>query len=247
MNDAYIEEIAKFEKENFWFKVRRQYLKSIIKKSGAKIIDLGCGSGYTAVELTNQGYRVIGIDKSKLAVEKASFLGLEVIKMDLESDEALPRDFLPDYIIAMDFIEHINNPVAIFRKIAAISRADTKLIITVPAYQFLWSDWDRNLGHVKRYSPGQLKKELVEAGWRIEDIRYIHTILFFPAIFIRKLWYPIKNFITGKKNKEVAFLKLNSFFNNLILMLYKLEFLFYRMRIKVPFGLSILSVARLPN
>ena len=152
MNSTYIEEISRLDRDNFWFKVKRYYLDSIITKKNAYILNVGCGIGSNLLEFTLKNNYVVGIDKSNILAKYCRERRIKCFKLDLEKDLLVQLDFIPDYITALDFLEHIKKPVVVLKKLLLFSGKNTKVILTVPAYQFLWSDWDVFLGHVKRYT-----------------------------------------------------------------------------------------------
>jgi len=243
MDETYLDDIARLDSNNFWFRAKQYYLNAIITKEKANILDVGCGSGGNMLDFIKRNYCVLGIDKSNTAVRYCQKKGFKALKLDLEEEKPIQLDFIPDYITVLDFIEHLNNSVKVLEKLLSISRDHTKLIITVPAYQSLWSEWDILMSHSKRYSQALLKKELKEAGWDVERITYIHSPLVLPAILRRKFWYPLVKKMLKSKLKKEEFLNPSKFFNNFLFLFYKPEFLLFKTRVKIPLGLSILAIA----
>ena len=83
----------------------------------------------------------------------------------------------------LDVLEHVDDPVAVLRDLHSLAVPGASLIVTVPAFRFLWSEWDRVLGHKTRYTIRQLRADLLAAGWRTSSVRYIFNFMFFPAFF----------------------------------------------------------------
>jgi hypothetical protein len=139
-----------------------------------------------------------------------------------------------DFAILADVLEHIpakDRPKAL-RGIRNAMVEEGILIVTVPAYQWLFNAHDRFLGHYLRYTRHSLKKELKKAGFEPVEVRYWNSILFVPLV-IRKL--------LNKNGKNSDFKKLPSWLNTLLYMILKLEeYVVY----VIPFGISVVGVFR---
>jgi SAM-dependent methyltransferase len=244
MDTKYIEELETLDLNHFWFKAKAKYLESLINKPEAVILDVGCGSGGNMTSFIERDYKVIGIDINEQAIAACRKKGYTVIKANLEK-EIPDIHCTPDYITAFDFFEHIHNPVNVLENLRKLACPETQLIVTVPSYQSLFSKWDEAMGHVKRYRRLTLCNELSEGGWDVLKSTYIHMIPLFPAFLIRKLIQPlVKLSNANKKVKGEKFFTVPPFFNNLVYHMYLPEFLCFQRGLSIPFGLSILTVAK---
>ena len=244
MDSEYINELEELDIRNFWFKAKEKYLNSIIKEPGAVILDIGCGSGRCLSSFTARGFEVIGIDISERAVTLCKEKGYRVFQADLEKETVLDIQSAPDYITALDFMEHVENPVQVLRNLRKSSDSDTQLIVTVPSYQGLFSEWDQAMGHVKRYSRTILSNELKEGGWEVYRITYIHLVPLIPALLLRKIVKPIMRKVSPQNASEKEkFVNPHSALNWLLYCMYYPEFLLFWSRIPLPVGLSILAIA----
>lgn len=245
MDSEQIRELEALDKEHFWFKAKSQYLQNLIKKPQAVILDVGCGSGGNMDSFIKHNCQVIGIDINDRAIAICKAKGYNAIQADLEKEIPI-INCIPDYIIAFDFIEHIQNPVRFMTHLTELAGPETRFIVTVPAYQSLFGKWDAAMGHVKRYRRQTLCTEMEKAGWHILRSTYVHMLPLLPAIFIRKIIQPLMaNIQKEKNNTQENFFTLPPILNGLIYRLYFPEFFLFQQRVFLPFGLSILAVAKL--
>jgi 2-polyprenyl-3-methyl-5-hydroxy-6-metoxy-1,4-benzoquinol methylase len=83
-----------------------------------------------------------------------------------------------DTVIALNVIEHIEDDSLTVRNAKSLLRKNGKLVVLVPAGQWLYNSLDRALGHYKRYSRSELKKLMESAGMIVVYCRYFNA----PAI-----------------------------------------------------------------
>ncbi len=228
------------EETHWWFKSRRKIICSIIERnllSGEKklnILDYGAGSG-TNVEMLSTFGDVYVYEKdektSKFLIEK--FKNNKNIKIVNQLDY---KDFF-DLIIAADVIEHIEDDNAILKYFSNLLNENGKILLTVPAYNFLYSSKDRILHHHRRYNKKRLKS-LVEKYFEIIKLTYYNFFLFAPlalSILFLKLFKI--NFINSVETKP------NRIINEFLFMIFNMEK--YLLRIfNFPFGLSLILIAR---
>ncbi|MDQ6808329.1 MAG: methyltransferase domain-containing protein, partial [Verrucomicrobiota bacterium] len=87
-----------------------------------------------------------------------------------------------DLIAASDVLEHISSADAALREWFRVLASGSKLIVFVPAFQCLWSSHDVANHHQRRYSAGELRRSLREAGFRVERLSYWNGLLTLPGI-----------------------------------------------------------------
>src|SRR5207247_1366870 len=90
-----------------------------------------------------------------------------------------------DLIAALDVIEHLDAPVASLRAMRGALAGEGRVIVTVPAFDFLWSEHDALNHHRRRYSKPLLLAHLSEAGLRAEYVSYFNAALFAPIAAAR--------------------------------------------------------------
>lgn len=177
------------EENHWWYRGRRsviaEFAEKAVNKSTASILDVGCGSGRN-MQLLSQYGSVSGVDPSPAAVKAAQARGLS--QTQVATATQLPHSEKTfDLITAFDVIEHIDNDVEALQEFRRVGTSTGRLLVTVPAYQWLWSSHDEVNFHIRRYNKKQLQKALALAGWNIDTVTYFNTFLFPFAILQRLL------------------------------------------------------------
>lgn len=231
-------QIYHLEESYWWYKSRRNLIKELLPKcKSLKILDIGCGTGKLMEELQPYG-QIYGIDASPRAVSFCRSRHLQrVYKTTFPRHRHLKHHRF-DVIICLDVLEHIRNDGLAIRTINQLLRPGGKLILTVPAYPWLFSYWDKISGHYRRYSTSQLQSLLSHAGFNIIKISHLYSFLLPIAIPFRF----IRNHLF-KKSPKSDFIKLASGVNQLLFNLATLERVLLKY-INLPFGLSLLCVAQ---
>ena len=147
MDKEYEQDYFKQEKEHWWFRARRDLIKRIKISPDAKILEVGCGSGLNLKEFSNK--EKIGLDISQDAVDKAQEYNIDAIQGDLNKDLPFEKESF-DLILALDVIEHLEDEKEAIKKLSELLKENGKLVINIPAFQFLWSEHDVLNQHKKR-------------------------------------------------------------------------------------------------
>jgi SAM-dependent methyltransferase len=187
--DAYLE-MAKTESRHWWFSARRVLLSTIISgmklPSDARILEIGSGTGGNLEMLSGFG-RVSAIEMNATARSIAK----EKTGDRFDIHEGFCPTSIPfsddkfDLICLFDVLEHIEEDVASLAAIKKLLAPGGRVLITVPAYQWLWSPHDEFLHHKRRYSAPVLRKRILTAGLQIERMSYFNTLLFPLAVAVR--------------------------------------------------------------
>jgi SAM-dependent methyltransferase len=162
-----------------------------------------------------------------------------LVRSDLESLPFGASTF--DVITALDVLEHVDNDLAAMDELARVTREGGVLVITVPAYGFLWSEHDEALHHRRRYAASELRNKLTNAGFEIERITYYITFLFFPILFMRFAQSLSKKSIHAKTSHVI----LPGWLNSFLIGILAFERVLLRW-MNFPFGVSIVCLARKP-
>ena len=231
------------EKEHWWYKGRREIISSIISKfvfknNKLKILDFGAGSGANTIALSHYG-EVYVYEKNKNA--------LQLLKKRFEKIsnifvlDTINENIFFDLIVASDVIEHIENDDEIIKFFSKVLKNDGNILITVPAYNFLYTERDKVLGHFRRYNSNMLKKK-TNKYFKIIKLSYYNFFLFFLSIvhFVFLKLFKIKSLITSPENTP------NLFFNNLFYKIFSSEKFFLK-HLNFPFGASIMYLAKKIN
>ncbi len=231
---------AGVESFHWWFAVRKKLLSLLLSSldlSGECVaIDIGCGVGSNLRILKSAGLDVIGLDRSfyalTLAQKKIKF---PLLNADLNNLPIRPKSV--GLIVAMDILEHLDNDLGGIRSFYRALKEDGILILTVPAFRFLWGIQDEVTFHKRRYSRHEIVNQLRREGFEIIKSSYFNFFLFFPILLGRRI-IRILGLRVDSENK------INSPFINFVL---KAIFSFEPYILKYfsfPFGVSILCIAK---
>lgn len=242
MDKRIYHETFKLEKDYWWHVSKRRLVQQVIRKSvngnkDVRILDAGCGTGIMMSELSNYFPNVYGLDKSPLALAFCRKRGLrDVHHGNLE--RRLPfKDGTFDVVICLDVIEHLNHDGLALKEFRRILKPKGLVIISVPAYQFLWTKHDEILWHKRRYRRGQLIKLIQSVGFKIVKASYFYSFLILPALLLFKL----KLMFHGGKSKSVVIPAKP--INWLLLKICAVERQIIN-QFSLPTGISILAVAQ---
>jgi SAM-dependent methyltransferase len=96
-------------------------------------------------------------------------------------------DGTAEVVCLLDVIEHLQDPVAALREAARVLAPDGRLVVTVPAHQWLWSAADEQLGHLRRYNRRTLYADLAAAGLVPRLLTHVFSWLVPPVWLKRKV------------------------------------------------------------
>lgn len=232
-------DLFKLEEKHFWHIAKRNavlwFIKRYLPRKKAKILDVGCGTGKNLESLKKFG-EIWGIDNSLEAIKFCKKRGLENIKL-ASASETLFKSNSFDAVTMLDVLEHTDDKKAL-TEIYRILSPGGIVIITVPAYQWLWSRWDEALHHKRRYSKESLKSILKDCSFIPVKISYLYSFLIVPALVVRV----VKSLFNPKKYPSDF--QLSSSMLNLLLGKVAAAELTFVKNGSVPFGLSLIAIAR---
>ena len=182
MERAVFDRMAEQDQVHWWYVARRRILADLIAREirlpdEARLLEIGCGTGHNLDMLRRFGrLDAIELDASARALASRR-LGHAV------GDAALPDlPGIPDrtyHLIALlDVLEHVDGDKAALRSIAAKLAPGGKILVTVPAYQWMWSAHDEAHHHKRRYSRRGLRSVAEAAGLKVDRIGYFNSLLF---------------------------------------------------------------------
>jgi SAM-dependent methyltransferase len=189
MDRDYERQTHQAEDRHWWYRGRRTVLEGVIAGLGlparARILDAGCGSGRNMLELIRFG-TVTGVELSQTSVDLARKRGMgevvagSVLEMPFADDSF-------DLAVSLDVIEHLEDDLTALREIRRTVAPGGALLVTVPAYQWLWSGHDEINHHHRRYTRRSLQSVAERAGWSQLRTTYFNSLLLPVAIFLRVL------------------------------------------------------------
>jgi len=236
--------LRQVEENNFWFKVRNRILIGLIKKysgrsGNKKLLEIGCGTGYvlsglsasTDFQLSGSDIHVEGLKYAKERIPSAEFIQMDATEMPFKDEF--------DAIGAFDVIEHISEDELALQNIHRSLRKNGLLYISVPQYMFMWSFIDELSFHKRRYSKAELKQKVAVAGFKIE---YCGSFVFtlFPLMLASRFLLQRKK---DKTSGNVEF-RMNGFLNKALESVLSLDEFLIKRGISLPFGGSLILVAR---
>lgn len=195
-------------------------------------LEIGSGTGDYAQSWADLGMAI--------TVSEADPLRLAELHRRFDADAnvtvrelAIPIDEDGDYTgaVAINVLEHIEDDVSGLRTFARLTRPGGHVALFVPAFSFAMSDFDREVGHFRRYRKRQLREALVAAGLEPVVVHYVNSVGLFG-------WFLLVRVLKGRPRDGLALRILDNF---VVPVLRRLE-----SRVRPPFGQSLFAVARVP-
>ncbi len=174
------------EADSWWFQYRAKVITGIMYKYFHKedmTVDVGGGNGYTTTVAQKKGFRMGLLEPSGMACRNAIKRGIEAHEGFL--CEEYPKDDEYKQVLLLDVLEHIENDEGFLELLYQKIDQEGLLLITVPAYQKLWSSEDDYANHYRRYTEKELNKLARDTGFEIVYSSYFFQFLFLPILFGR--------------------------------------------------------------
>lgn len=231
------QKIEKSEDVSFWFHHRSRCIQSLIKNYPSKTIaDIGGGNGKVSRMIQDMGIESLLIEPVKYATDFAWEKGQKNIIQGTIESSGTKANSLPA-VGLFDVLEHIESDTSFLTQIYSKMKNEGMIYITVPAYQFLYSNFDSSVGHYRRYNLKELKTKAQQAGFKVLFTSYLFSPL--PLLMlIRKI---------RKRSSAVSqsdHVKTNSLLGRILLLILGPERIFIKNNWKVPFGSSCILVGK---
>ncbi|PCJ63543.1 MAG: hypothetical protein COA58_16325 [Bacteroidetes bacterium] len=253
MDPKFYKEYYTLERSHWWFKARLVILESVLKNiilkkynNRIKVLNVGVATGATTEMLMKYS------DVTSLEYDKdcCDFLkektGIQAVNASLTDLPFKDNEF--DLICAFDVIEHIENDSLAIAEINRVLKPKAYYFITVPAFQFLWSNHDVINHHFRRYTKSGINDLFESHKFTIDYSTYFNFWLFFPIALVRFLLNLIP-----KKSKEITSgsdnegLNSSGIINSILFRIFRSEKILINRKIKFPVGVSILSIGQKVN
>ena len=201
MDRVVYDRMAAHDSTHWWYRARRDILHDYLRRyaglpKDARILEIGCGTGHNLPMLARFG----GVDAIEIDAESrgiaAERLGKPVGEAPLPELPGVERGAY-DLVAVLDVVEHIEDDVAALAAIKSLLRPGGKVLIAVPAHQWMWSAHDVVNHHHRRYSKATLRQAIEAAGLKPVKMRWFNSLLFPLAAAAR-----IAGRLTGRDDSD---------------------------------------------
>lgn len=237
MQPGHLAELAELEESYWWHVAKRKLAMTLLERFAPPpglLVEGGIGASGNLVAFRERGYDVRGFDIMPEAVSMGASRGIDSVSVhDLHQPWPV-EDGSARAVVMLDVLEHTAEPVQVLANIKRILAPQGAMVLTVPACPWLFGDWDRMLGHYRRYTIRMLRKQATDAGLKLVWSGHWNSFTLPAAIAMRTL---------GKfrKSEAAEFPRVPRSVNSLLLSCASVErsLLF---RTGVPAGLSVVGV-----
>jgi SAM-dependent methyltransferase len=241
MERATYEHEARLERTHWWFRGRRKILSRILAKldlpSGARVLDLGCGTGANGPVLAENGRFVVGVDASSVPLGLGGARGhAGRLRGDALRLPFADRSF--DLVVALDVLEHLDDDHAAARELGRVARPGAGLVVFVPALEILWGLQDDVSHHRRRYGRRGLIEAVQAGGFEVERTTFFNSLLF-PPILAARLAMRLRRPATVESENQIG----GPLANAVLGGIFGLEAPLLD-RIDLPIGVSLACIAR---
>jgi SAM-dependent methyltransferase len=231
-------------------------ISALVKKEllhlpkGFRVLEVGCGTGNVLRILEKEcaDGQVIGMD---LFLEGLRFARRRVGVGLVQGDMQAPPFHDQFHLIGLfDVLEHLSADLKVLQNLRSMLLPGGALLLTVPAFPSLWSYFDEASRHIRRYELIMLEARLVEAGFKVDLVSY-YMMSIFPLVWIQRKLTQGRYLRKGLNEKEAHDrtadeLKIVPVANQILDFILRLETHWLRKGRRLPFGTSLLAVARKP-
>ena len=245
------------EDKHWWFATRTRAILAYLDRyvgpgKDRRVLDVGCGAANMTHHLRHYG-QVVGVDNNPKPLAIARERGLEAYQGAADDLPFGGEEF--DLVALLDTVEHVPGEAQVFEECRRVLRGPDpmtgrpggRLLVTAPAFMFLWSQNDVINMHQRRYTAPALQARLAQHGFKVLRISYNNFFVFPLAaalILLRR----------GRAEPELASPHFDEdayqvemeptppVLNAVLTLVGKLEVALLR-RINLPVGTSVIAIA----
>lgn len=243
MENYLFEEMARTAEQHWWFVARREILAGLITGLGlptpaqTRIAEIGCGTGGNLAMLGGFG-QVWALESDPVAFRYIRS-GTADVQAGRLGDELPFPPASYDLVCLLDVLEHVEDDVGGLTAAARLVRPDGWMMVTVPAYQWLFGPHDIAHHHFRRYTASSLKQVALEVGLEVERIGYFNTFLF-PLIATARLFGRFLRYQGGHEHSTAL---PAPWLNRLLYSIFAAENSLVAHRF-LPFGTSVIAILK---
>ncbi len=238
--------MARRETRHWWYAGMRRVALAVLGSAlqdqpPLRILDAGCGTGGTTVELRRFG-SVVGIDLVWDALQPARSRGLtSLTRGSIEDLPFATASF--DVVTSFEVIYHlgVGSDDDALRELRRVLKLAGLLLLRVPAHDWLRGEHDRLVHTRHRYSRTEVVDKLTAAGFAVERVSWANSLLFAPAVAKRLLE---RHNGRAEASGEPDLWQPPGPLNALLESTIAVEGLAIPRELPLPFGLSVLALAR---
>jgi SAM-dependent methyltransferase len=229
---------------SWWNEHRVRWVVAGLKAAGiTELVEVGAGSGAMTARLAQEGVEIVAVEPLYEGASGIAALGHAAF-CGVLADLALPDDAVPA-LGYFDVLEHLPDPRAELTEAFRVLQPGGILVVTVPSYQWLWSEEDVHAGHFRRYTKATLRELVEGAGLATVRVEYLFASLVVPALFTRRIPFLLGRNHGAEHRALAGQLDPPAMIGAMATGVLTAERAFARV-IPLPFGLSTAGVFRKP-
>ena len=246
---SFFEQLAQVEDRHFWFRARNRLIFELSRqisrelRPGYLVLEVGCGTG-NVLRVLRQACpdaMVVGLelwfDGLRYAQRRSAG---SLVQGDVRN---CPFGKQFDLVGMFDVLEHLPEEQETLRSLWTLLAPGGRLLLTVPAHQFLWSYFDEAAHHCRRYAADEIREKLMEAGFEVEFLSQFMASIFPIVWAFRKLSGLRSNAGRAKTLADEEF-RVVPIVNPILTALLNLEARWLAGGHRLPLGTSLVVVAR---
>jgi ubiquinone/menaquinone biosynthesis C-methylase UbiE len=196
MNPAEFANIARSERDFWWYRGMRQILFRLLDPAavrGAQVLEAGCGTGHLSKVLAERyAWRMTPLDLGREGLEYARSYGLErLVQGDIRALPFATASF--DALVSMDVVVHLERgrEGEAFSEFARVLKPGGLLALRVAALDLLRSRHSQFAQERQRFTRKRLIEGVTRAGFHVDRITYANALLLPVALFKFRVWEPL--------------------------------------------------------
>ena len=249
----FFDQVARIEDQHFWFRARNRLIFKLTRKisstlpPGYRVLEVGCGTGNVLrmlCEACPDG-KVVGLELWFDGLRHAQSRSAGFLVQGDVRDYPFGKPF--DLVGLFDVLEHVEEDRETLASLWKALAPGGRLLLTVPAHQFLWSYFDEAAHHCRRYSAQDIRQKLTDAGFQVEFLSQFMTCIF-PIVWIFRKMNGLRkqaesDSARSRTSEEFRFVPI---VNPILTALLTLEAGWLARGHHVPIGTSLVVIARRP-